>query len=126
VRSSTATFDLVVVGTLDSQTLLSGHANLRLANYVYTVESACSCAGASPGRVCTSTSCCWGSGSRWSSAPRSCAWQAGAAVLLVGLPVFCASVCFSRLFARASNLGGAVGMNLVGAWPAGCANTLQC
>lgn len=33
------TFDLVIFGTLDSQALLSGHANLRLENYVYTVES---------------------------------------------------------------------------------------
>lgn len=32
-------FDLVVLGTLDSQTLLSGHANLRLENYVYTAEA---------------------------------------------------------------------------------------
>jgi len=32
-------FDLVVFGTLDSQTLLSAHANLRLENYVYTRES---------------------------------------------------------------------------------------
>ena len=32
-------FDLIVFGTLDSQTLLSGVANLRLENYVYTVES---------------------------------------------------------------------------------------
>jgi SAM-dependent methyltransferase len=32
-------FDLIVFGTLDSQTLLSGHANLRLENYVYTREA---------------------------------------------------------------------------------------
>lgn len=32
-------FDLVVFATLDSQTLLSGAANLRLENYVYTVEA---------------------------------------------------------------------------------------
>jgi SAM-dependent methyltransferase len=32
-------FDLIVFGTLDSQVLLSGHANLRLENYVYTRES---------------------------------------------------------------------------------------
>lgn len=31
-------FDLVLFGTLDSQSLLSGHANLRLENYVYTAE----------------------------------------------------------------------------------------
>jgi spermidine synthase len=32
-------FDMIVFGTLDSQVLLSGHANLRLENYVYTRES---------------------------------------------------------------------------------------
>lgn len=32
-------FDLVVFGTLDSLTLLSGYANLRLENYVYTKEA---------------------------------------------------------------------------------------
>jgi hypothetical protein len=32
-------YDLIVFGTLDSQTLLSGQANLRLENYIYTVES---------------------------------------------------------------------------------------
>lgn len=32
-------YDLIVFGTLDSQTLLSGHANLRLDNYVYTSDS---------------------------------------------------------------------------------------
>jgi SAM-dependent methyltransferase len=31
-------FDLIVFGTLDSQALLSGQANLRLENYIYTVE----------------------------------------------------------------------------------------
>lgn len=39
VRSTDETFDLIIVGTLDSQTLLSGQSNLRLENYVYTVES---------------------------------------------------------------------------------------
>ncbi|MEO6597844.1 MAG: methyltransferase domain-containing protein, partial [Planctomycetota bacterium] len=39
VGSTDETFDLIVIGTLDSQTLLSGQANLRLENYVYTVES---------------------------------------------------------------------------------------
>lgn len=39
LHASHERFDLVVFGTLDSQTLLSGHANLRLENYVYTVES---------------------------------------------------------------------------------------
>jgi hypothetical protein len=32
-------YDLVIFGTLDSQTLLSGQANLRLDNYIYTKES---------------------------------------------------------------------------------------
>ena len=32
-------FDLVIFGTLDSQTLLSGHSHIRLENYVYTEES---------------------------------------------------------------------------------------
>lgn len=32
-------FDLIIFGTLDSQTLLSGHANLRLDNFVYTREA---------------------------------------------------------------------------------------
>ncbi|MDH5804057.1 MAG: hypothetical protein OEZ54_02655 [Gemmatimonadota bacterium] len=32
-------YDLIVIGTLDSQTLLSGMSSLRLDNYVYTVES---------------------------------------------------------------------------------------
>ena len=32
-------FDLIIFATLDSQTLLSGVANLRLENYVYTVEA---------------------------------------------------------------------------------------
>lgn len=39
VRTTTGRYDMVVLGTLDSQTLLSGHANIRLENYVYTVES---------------------------------------------------------------------------------------
>jgi SAM-dependent methyltransferase len=39
LRSSDETFDMVVFGTLDSQALLSGHANMRLENYVYTRES---------------------------------------------------------------------------------------
>jgi SAM-dependent methyltransferase len=37
--STSERFDLVVFGTLDSQTLLSSQANLRLENYVYTEES---------------------------------------------------------------------------------------
>jgi SAM-dependent methyltransferase len=39
LRTSEETFDLIVLATLDSQSLLSGHANLRLENYVYTTES---------------------------------------------------------------------------------------
>ena len=39
LRSTEETFDLIIFGTLDSQTLLSGVANLRLENYVYTVEA---------------------------------------------------------------------------------------
>ena len=39
LRSTRERFDLVVFGTLDSQALLSGHANLRLENYVYTQEA---------------------------------------------------------------------------------------
>src|SRR6185295_15321682 len=32
-------YDMVVFGTLDSHTLLSGQVNLRLDNYIYTAES---------------------------------------------------------------------------------------
>jgi hypothetical protein len=39
LRTTEERFDMVILGTLDSQTLLSGHANLRLDNYVYTRES---------------------------------------------------------------------------------------
>ncbi len=39
LRVTPERFDLVVFGTLDSQALLSGHANLRLENYVYTQEA---------------------------------------------------------------------------------------
>ncbi|MDZ4785192.1 MAG: hypothetical protein SGJ02_03850, partial [bacterium] len=39
LRTSKEKFDLIVFGTLDSQTLLSGVANLRLENFVYTKES---------------------------------------------------------------------------------------
>jgi hypothetical protein len=39
LRTSHEKFDLIVFGTLDSQTLLSGHANIRLENYVYTQEA---------------------------------------------------------------------------------------
>lgn len=39
LKQSTKQYDLVVLGTLDSQTLLSGMSSLRLDNYVYTVES---------------------------------------------------------------------------------------
>lgn len=39
LRGGHEPFDMIVFGTLDSQVLLSGHANLRLENYVYTRES---------------------------------------------------------------------------------------
>jgi spermidine synthase len=38
LRSTPEQYDLVIFGTLDSQTLLSGQANLRLDNYIYTTE----------------------------------------------------------------------------------------
>ncbi|MGQ0641437.1 MAG: spermidine synthase [Gemmatimonadaceae bacterium] len=39
LRHTTRHYDLIVFGTLDSQTLLSGMSSIRLDNYVYTVES---------------------------------------------------------------------------------------
>lgn len=39
LRTTHERFDLIVFGTLDSQALLSGSANLRLENYVYTREA---------------------------------------------------------------------------------------
>jgi len=39
LRRTRQHYDLIVLGTLDSQTLLSGMSSLRLDNYVYTVES---------------------------------------------------------------------------------------
>lgn len=39
LRATREKFDLIIFGTLDSQTLLSGQANLRLDNFVYTRES---------------------------------------------------------------------------------------
>jgi len=39
LRTTAERFDLIVFGTLDSQTLLTGQANLRLDNFVYTRES---------------------------------------------------------------------------------------
>jgi SAM-dependent methyltransferase len=39
LRRTHQKFDVVVFGTLDSQTLLSGMSSVRLDNYVYTVES---------------------------------------------------------------------------------------
>jgi hypothetical protein len=39
LRSATQQYDVVTMGTLDSQTLLSGMTSVRLDNYVYTVES---------------------------------------------------------------------------------------
>ncbi len=38
LKTTTERYDMVVYGTLDSQTLLSGQSNLRLDNYVYTTE----------------------------------------------------------------------------------------
>jgi len=39
LKSTDRKYDLILLGTLDSQTLLSGMTSLRLDNYVYTVES---------------------------------------------------------------------------------------
>jgi spermidine synthase len=39
LRRSTRQYDVIVFGTLDSQTLLSGMSSVRLDNYVYTLES---------------------------------------------------------------------------------------
>lgn len=39
LRTTEERFDLIIFGTLDSQSLLSGHTNLRLENYVYTREA---------------------------------------------------------------------------------------
>jgi SAM-dependent methyltransferase len=39
LRRATQKYDLIIFGTLDSQTLLSGMSSVRLDNYVYTVES---------------------------------------------------------------------------------------
>ena len=39
LRTTKQKYDLVIFGTLDSQTLLSGMSSVRLDNYVYTVES---------------------------------------------------------------------------------------
>lgn len=39
LRTAQEKFDMIIFGTLDSQTLLSSQANLRLENYVYTSES---------------------------------------------------------------------------------------
>jgi spermidine synthase len=39
LRTTSAKYDVIVFGTLDSQTLLSGMSSVRLDNYVYTVES---------------------------------------------------------------------------------------
>jgi hypothetical protein len=51
--------------------------------------------------------------------------RALAAAALVGLPVYCASVCFSRLFARSTDVGGAFGMNLVGLMAGGMCEYLS-
>ena len=39
LRTAKRKYDVIVFGTLDSQTLLSGMSSVRLDNYVYTVES---------------------------------------------------------------------------------------
>lgn len=39
LRQTDRTYDIIIFGTLDSQTLLSGMSSVRLDNYVYTVES---------------------------------------------------------------------------------------
>jgi len=39
IRNCSEKYDLIILATLDSQTLLAGQANLRLENYVYTKES---------------------------------------------------------------------------------------
>ena len=39
LQTSKEKFDMIVFGTLDSQSLLSGQANLRLENYIYTTEA---------------------------------------------------------------------------------------
>lgn len=39
LRHTTRRYDLIVLGTLDSQTLLSAMSSLRLDNYMYTVEA---------------------------------------------------------------------------------------
>jgi hypothetical protein len=39
LRTTNRKYDVIVFGTLDSQTLLSGMSSVRLDNYVYTVES---------------------------------------------------------------------------------------
>jgi SAM-dependent methyltransferase len=49
----------------------------------------------------------------------------GASVLLIGLPVFCAGVCFSTLFARQQRTGYALGINLVGAMAGGMVEYLS-
>lgn len=45
--------------------------------------------------------------------------RALACALLIGAPVYCASVCFSRLFARERATGYPLGMNLIGAMGGG-------
>lgn len=39
LKKTNRKYDLIVMGTLDSQTLLSGMSNIRLDNYMYTLES---------------------------------------------------------------------------------------
>ncbi len=39
LRTNTRKYDVIAMGTLDSQTLLGGMSSVRLDNYVYTIES---------------------------------------------------------------------------------------
>ena len=39
LKKTNKKYDLIILGTLDSQTLLSGMSSIRLDNYVYTLES---------------------------------------------------------------------------------------
>ena len=39
LRNATQRYDVIAMGTLDSQTLLGGMSSVRLDNYVYTIES---------------------------------------------------------------------------------------
>jgi SAM-dependent methyltransferase len=52
-------------------------------------------------------------------------WRIVLSVILIGLPVFCAGVCFSTLFARQQRTGYALGINLVGAMAGGMVEYLS-